>query len=239
MWTAQYYDFPEPRRWINSGGAGTMGFGLPAAMGAQAGNPESLVVCISGDGSLQMNIQELATIAENNIPVKIFLMNNGFLGMVRQWQELFWDGRYSHVDMGNLPDWVKLADAYGIWARQETDKTKLVGDAQGGDRARRPGACRRPRHQGRKHVSDDSGRTGSKGHGGLTWAIQEPKKSSASPTCRRPASARWAASTSSRFSSRTSPACLPASAVCSPVAATTSTRSPSVRPTTTRSRASR
>ena len=127
MWTAQYYDFPEPRRWVNSGGAGTMGFGLPAAMGAQAGNPESLVVCISGDGSLQMNIQELATIAQNDLPVKIFLMNNGFLGMVRQWQELFWDGRYSHVDMGELPDWVKLADAYGIWARKETDKTKLLG----------------------------------------------------------------------------------------------------------------
>ena len=127
MWTAQYYDFPEPRRWINSGGAGTMGFGLPAAMGAQVGCPDQLVVCISGDGSLQMNIQELATIAENEIPVKIFLMNNGFLGMVRQWQELFWDGRYSHVDTGNHPDWLKLADAYGIWARQETDKGKLVG----------------------------------------------------------------------------------------------------------------
>jgi len=126
MWTAQYYDFPEPRRWINSGGAGTMGFGLPAAMGAAAGNPEHLVVCISGDGSLQMNIQELATCVDEQIPVKIFLMNNGFLGMVRQWQELFWDGRYSHFDMGDLPDWVKLADAYGIWAKQETDKTKLV-----------------------------------------------------------------------------------------------------------------
>ena len=128
MWTAQYYDFPEPRRWINSGGAGTMGFGLPAAMGAQVGMPDELVVCISGDGSLQMNIQELATLAENNIPVKIFLMNNGYLGMVRQWQELFWDGRYSHVDTGNLPDWMKLADAYGIKGIQSTDKSKLVGD---------------------------------------------------------------------------------------------------------------
>lgn len=128
MWTAQYYDFPEPRRWINSGGAGTMGFGLPAAMGAQVGMPDELVVCISGDGSLQMNIQELATLAENEIPVKIFLMNNGYLGMVRQWQELFWDGRYSHVDTGNFPDWMKLADAYGIKGIQSTDKSKLVGD---------------------------------------------------------------------------------------------------------------
>ncbi|MGB0871663.1 MAG: biosynthetic-type acetolactate synthase large subunit [Solirubrobacterales bacterium] len=127
MWTAQYYDFPEPRRWINSGGAGTMGFGLPAAMGAQVGRPDDLVVCISGDGSLQMNIQELATLADNDIPVKIFLMNNGYLGMVRQWQELFWDGRYSHVDTGNHPDWVKLADAYGMKGMQVTDKTKLVG----------------------------------------------------------------------------------------------------------------
>jgi acetolactate synthase-1/2/3 large subunit len=126
MWTAQYYDFPEPRRWINSGGAGTMGFGLPAAMGAQMGNPEELVVCISGDGSLQMNIQELATLADNNIPVKIFLMNNGFLGMVRQWQELFWDGRYSHVDTGQHPDWVKLADAYGIRGTKVEDKATLV-----------------------------------------------------------------------------------------------------------------
>lgn len=126
MWAAQYYDFPEPRRWINSGGAGTMGFGLPAAMGAQAGNPDALVVCVSGDGSLQMNIQELATIKENNLPVKIFLMNNGFLGMVRQWQELFWDRRYSHVDMGETPDWIKLADAYGIWAKRERDKGNLL-----------------------------------------------------------------------------------------------------------------
>jgi acetolactate synthase-1/2/3 large subunit len=126
MWTAQYYGFSEPRHWINSGGAGTMGFGLPAALGAQAGNPEALVVCISGDGSLQMNIQELATIATEGLPVKIFLMNNGYLGMVRQWQELFWDKRYSQVDMRDTPDWVKLGEAYGIYAKREDDKTKLV-----------------------------------------------------------------------------------------------------------------
>ena len=128
MWTAQYYDFPEPRRWINSGGAGTMGFGLPAAMGAQVGRPDELVICVAGDGSLQMNIQELATCADNDIPVKIFLMNNGYLGMVRQWQELFWDRRYSAVDTGKHPDWLKLADAYGATGMRVEDKSQL-GDA--------------------------------------------------------------------------------------------------------------
>ena len=101
MWAAQYYDFPEPRRWINSGGLGTMGFGLPAAMGAAVGCPDRTVVCIAGDGSVQMNAQELATCAQNGIPIKVVIINNGYLGMVRQWQELFWDKRYSHVDMGS------------------------------------------------------------------------------------------------------------------------------------------
>jgi acetolactate synthase-1/2/3 large subunit len=128
MWAAQYFDFPEPRRWINSGGLGTMGFGLPAAMGAAVGQPDKLVCCIAGDGSVQMNAQELATCAENRIPIKVFIMNNGYLGMVRQWQELFWDGRYSHVDMGQFPDFVKLAEAYGVTGMRFTDKTTLVED---------------------------------------------------------------------------------------------------------------
>ena len=126
MWCAQYYDFPEPRRWINSGGLGTMGFGLPSAMGAQVACPDQTVVCLAGDGSLQMNIQELATCVTENIPVKIFLMNNFYLGMVRQWQELFWDRRYSGVDMGRVPDWVKLAEAYGASGMRATDKGELV-----------------------------------------------------------------------------------------------------------------
>ena len=128
MWAAQYYDFPEPRRWINSGGLGTMGFGLPAAMGAAVGVSDRVVCCIAGDGSVQMNAQELATCAQNNIPIKVFIMNNGYLGMVRQWQELFWDGRYSHVDMGEFPDFVKLAEAYGVTGMRFTDKTTLVED---------------------------------------------------------------------------------------------------------------
>ena len=128
MWTAQYYDFPEPRRWINSGGLGTMGFGLPAAMGAKVGCPDETVVCIAGDGSIQMNMQELATCAQEGIDVKVFIMNNGYLGMVRQWQELFYDGRYSNVDMGKFPDFVKLADAYGATGIRLTDKATLLDD---------------------------------------------------------------------------------------------------------------
>ncbi len=128
MWAAQYYDFPAPRRWINSGGLGTMGFGLPAAMGAAVGCPEQLVCCIAGDGSVQMNAQELATCAQNGIPIKVVIMNNGYLGMVRQWQELFWDGKYSHVEMGEHPDFVKLAEAYGVTGLRLSDKTTLVDD---------------------------------------------------------------------------------------------------------------
>src|SRR4249919_1937048 len=113
MWAAQYYGFDKPRRWINSGGLGTMGFGLPSAVGAKVACPDEQVVCLGGDGSLIMNIQEMATCVTENIPVKVFLMNNGYMGMVRQWQELFWDRRYSSVDMGSSPDWVKLAEAFG------------------------------------------------------------------------------------------------------------------------------
>src|SRR3954447_9258970 len=128
MWAAQYWHFGQPRKWINSGGLGTMGFGLPAAMGAKVGCPDETVVCIAGDGSVQMNMQELATCAQDGIAIKVFIMNNGYLGMVRQWQELFWDRRYSHVDMGSYPDFVKLADAYGATGMRFTDKSTLVED---------------------------------------------------------------------------------------------------------------
>jgi acetolactate synthase-1/2/3 large subunit len=127
MWCAQYFNFDKPRRWINSGGLGTMGFGLPSAMGAKVACPDQDVVCLAGDGSLIMNVQELATCVTENIPVKVFIMNNGYLGMVRQWQELFWDGRYSAVEMGASPDWVKLADAFGCLGMRVTDKSELVG----------------------------------------------------------------------------------------------------------------
>jgi acetolactate synthase I/II/III large subunit len=130
MWTAQYFHFGEPRRWINSGGLGTMGFGLPAAMGAKVGCPDQTVVCVAGDGSVQMNMQELATCAQEGIAIKVFIVNNGYLGMVRQWQELFWDKRYSQVDMGRWPDFVKLAEAYGATGIRLLDKRTLVNDVK-------------------------------------------------------------------------------------------------------------
>src|SRR3954447_13834986 len=126
MWAAQYFPFKRPRQWINSGGLGTMGFGLPAAMGAKVGCPDQVVACISGDGSFQMNIQELATCAEEEIDVKVFIMNNGYLGMVRQWQELFWDRRYSHVARGRWPDFVKVAEGFGCTGMRCADKATLV-----------------------------------------------------------------------------------------------------------------
>jgi len=114
MHAAQHYAFTRPRSWINSGGAGTMGFAVPAAMGAQVGRPGELVVAIDGDGCFQMTAQELATCAIEKIPIKVLIFNNGFLGMVRQWQELFYDERYSSVELGTaIPDYVKLAEAYG------------------------------------------------------------------------------------------------------------------------------
>ena len=130
MWAAQYFHFNKPRRWINSGGLGTMGFGLPAAIGAAIAQPDIPSVLLTGDGSFQMNIQELGTARQFDVPVKCVIMDNGYLGMVRQWQELFWDRRYSNVDMGasGSPDWVKLADAYGAHGVLLTDKSTLVED---------------------------------------------------------------------------------------------------------------
>jgi acetolactate synthase-1/2/3 large subunit len=113
MWAAQFYKFDKPRRWINSGGLGTMGFGLPAAMGVQLAHPKAQVACITGEGSIQMNIQELSTCLQHNLPIKVLCLNNGFLGMVRQWQEFFYEERYSHSYMESIPDFVKLAEAYG------------------------------------------------------------------------------------------------------------------------------
>ncbi|MBT4123326.1 MAG: biosynthetic-type acetolactate synthase large subunit, partial [Candidatus Ruthia sp.] len=124
MWAAQYYPFDKPRRWINSGGLGTMGFGLPAAMGAKLADPDRDVACVTGDGSIQMMLQELSTMLQYHTPVKIININNGYLGMVRQWQEFFYDKRYSMSYMDALPDFVKLAESYGhigIKVEKESD----------------------------------------------------------------------------------------------------------------------
>lgn len=128
MWAAQYFKLNNPRTWLTSGGLGTMGFGFPAAMGAQAAFPNRLVLCIAGDGSIQMNTQELATAVIEKLPVKVFVINNRFHGMVRQWQDLFYEGRYASSYLGNVPDFVKLAEAYGA-AGIRIDK---VGDVDAG-----------------------------------------------------------------------------------------------------------
>jgi acetolactate synthase-1/2/3 large subunit len=113
MWAAQHYHFFSPNRWLTSGGLGTMGYGLPAAIGAQCGNPNKLVIDIAGDASIQMNIQELGTASQYRLPVKVFILNNEWMGMVRQWQELTYESRYSNSYSDSLPDFVKLAEAYG------------------------------------------------------------------------------------------------------------------------------
>ena len=127
MWAAQFYKFDLPRRWINSGGLGTMGFGLPAAMGVQLAHPGATVACVTGEGSIQMCIQELSTCKQYSLPIKIINLNNGYLGMVRQWQEFFYQKRYAMSYMESLPDFVKLAESYGHVGMQITRS----GDVEG------------------------------------------------------------------------------------------------------------
>lgn len=132
MWAAQFYGFDAPRRWINSGGLGTMGYGLPAAMGAQLADPERTVVCITGEGSIQMNIQELSTCLQHRLPIKIACLNNHYLGMVRQWQEFFYESRYAMSYVDALPDFVKLAEAYGhigLRAERPADVEPVIREA--------------------------------------------------------------------------------------------------------------
>ncbi|RPI53504.1 MAG: acetolactate synthase large subunit, partial [Deltaproteobacteria bacterium] len=127
MWTAQFYKFDEPRTLLTSGGLGTMGYGLPAAIGAQMAFPDKLVVDVAGDGSIQMNIQEMATAMEQRLPIKIVILNNQFLGMVRQWQELFYDRRYAATEFEMTPDFVKLAEAYGAKGFRATKPEEVDG----------------------------------------------------------------------------------------------------------------
>jgi acetolactate synthase I/II/III large subunit len=125
MWAAQFYKFKEPNRWMTSGGLGTMGYGLPAAVGVQAAHPDSLVIDIAGDASIQMMMQELSTAIQFNLPVKIFILNNAWMGMVRQWQQLLHGERYSHSYSESLPDFVKLAEAYGATGIRATTPEEL------------------------------------------------------------------------------------------------------------------
>ncbi|NVK32780.1 MAG: acetolactate synthase 3 large subunit [Gammaproteobacteria bacterium] len=127
MYAAQHYKFDKTRRWINSGGLGTMGFGLPAAFGVQLAYPDATVGCVTGEGSIQMCIQELSTCKQYNTPIKILNLNNGYLGMVRQWQEFTYESRYSHSYMDSLPDFVKLAEAYGHVGMQISKKSDVEG----------------------------------------------------------------------------------------------------------------
>ena len=125
MWAAQFIDFEKPNHWMTSGGLGTMGYGLPAAMGAQVAHPDALCIDIAGEASIMMNIQEMSTIAQYRLPVKVFILNNRWMGMVRQWQEFFFGGRYSESYMDSLPDFVKLAEAFGAVGLRVSDPAKL------------------------------------------------------------------------------------------------------------------
>ncbi|HEU4820867.1 MAG TPA: biosynthetic-type acetolactate synthase large subunit [Qipengyuania sp.] len=130
MWAAQYFGFEAPNRWLTSGGLGTMGYGLPAAIGAQLGHPDALVIDIAGEASIQMNIQELATASQYRLPVKVFILNNEYMGMVRQWQELTYESRYSNSYSDSLPDFVKLAEAYGWKGIRVEDEADLDGSIE-------------------------------------------------------------------------------------------------------------
>ena len=137
MWAAQFFKIDRPRTFLSSGGLGTMGYGFPAAIGAKVAHPDKMVFSISGDGSIQMNIQELATSVENNIPVKVVILNNRFLGMVRQWQELFYQERYSASDLGSTPDFVKVAEAYGAIGLRAQKPSEVVSVLKEGIKAKK------------------------------------------------------------------------------------------------------
>jgi hypothetical protein len=178
MWVAQYYKFDKPRRWINSGGLGTMGFGLPAAMGVKLANPDATIVCVTGEASIQMCIQELSTCKQYHLPIKVVNLNNRYMGMVRQWQEFFYGNRYAESYMDALPDFVKLAEAYGHVGL----KIEKPGDVEGALKEalkQRIASCSWTHHRSdRERVSNDPGGKGPDGDdpgGGAMSAAGPPK----------------------------------------------------------------
>ena len=161
MWAMQYLLCDRPRSFITSGGLGTMGYGLPAAVGAKAARPDATVVCVDGDGCFQMTSQELATSVTENLPIVVVIVNNGYLGMVRQWQDMFFEERFSQVrlDEGS-PDYVKLAEAYGAVGLRIDTEDELAPRSLRGAGLRPHGGRRLPRRPGRALLPDDPGRSG-------------------------------------------------------------------------------
>ena len=160
MWAAQFFGFEEPHRWMTSGGLGTMGYGLPAALGVQVAHPDSLVIDIAGDASVQMTMQEMSTAVQYELPIKIFILNNQYMGMVRQWQQLLHGNRLSHSYSEALPDFVKLADAFGCVGLQAIKPGDLDGAIKEMISGQAPGAVRLPRRGAGKLLPDDSVRQG-------------------------------------------------------------------------------
>ena len=155
MWAAQFYRFEEPNRWMTSGGLGTMGYGLPAAVGVQQAHPKSLVIDIAGDASVLMTMQEMSTAIQYQLPIKIFILNNQYMGMVRQWQQLLHGNRLSQSYTEALPDFVKLAEAYGCVGIRATKPARARRRHQGDDQDAASGAVRLPRRQPRQLLPDD------------------------------------------------------------------------------------
>ena len=160
MWATQYYTYTFPRQFISSGGLGTMGFGLPASIGAKIGRPDTTVVDISGDGGFQMTMQELATAVSYDVPVVVCIINNGYLGMVRQWQDLFWNKRYAHTCISTQPDFAKLADAFGCLGLTVTGRGPGGGGAAHRHRLAAPHGDRLQGPPGGERVPHGAGRPG-------------------------------------------------------------------------------
>ncbi len=155
MWAAQRFHFQEPNRWMTSGGLGTMGYGLPAAVGVQMAHPDALVIDIAGEASVQMTMQEMSTAIQYDLPIKIFILNNEYMGMVRQWQEILHGKRYSHSYSEALPDFVKMADAFGCVGLRADKPSELDDKIKRNDQRQAPGAVRLPRRSCRELLSHD------------------------------------------------------------------------------------